>query len=452
MAHMNDMTVGSPTKDIVKFAVPLICGYILQQMYLVIDAAIVGRFIGVGALAGVGASSSVMFLIMGFCNGSCAGFAIPVAREFGAKDFHKMRCYVSNAVRISAVIAVVITVLTCIFCERILKIVNTQPEVFRDAYVFLMLNFLAIPFTIAYNILSGFIRALGDSKQPFYFLIASSVLNVALDLILIMCFGMGVEGAGVATMVSQAFASVLCWFYIRKHMTVLIPKGDELAYDDKKTGRLLNSGIPMGLQFSITAIGTIMLQSANNALGTVYMASFTASMRVKYLFTCVFENIGVAMATYCGQNIGARRIERIGLGIRSAMKITMVYFVLTIVVIYPFADEMMMLFVDPGEHEIINNASLYMRLSNWFFPLLGTLTVLRYSLQGLGYSNLSMLSGVMEMIARCGVSLWLVPALGFLGVCYGDPTAWAAADLFLIPAIIFVYKRLKKKIETSAEG
>lgn len=446
MPNINDMTVGSPTRDIIKFAVPLVGGYILQQMYLIIDAAIVGQFIGVDALAAVGASSSIMFLIMGFCNGSCAGFAIPVAQEFGAKDYSKMRAYVANAIRIVAVIAVVITIITAIFCERILKIVNTPEDIFHDAYLFLILNFLAIPFTMAYNILSGFIRALGDSKQPFYFLIASSLLNIGLDFILIMGLGMGVEGAGIATMLSQAFASVLCWIYIKKRMQILLPTGRERAYNDKMTGRLLMNGIPMGMQFSITAIGTIMLQSANNALGTVYVASFTAAMRVKYLFTCVFENIGVAMATYCGQNIGAQKLERIKLGIISAMKITMVYFLFTFIIIYPFADKMMLLFVQSGETEIIANASLYMRMSSYFFPALGTLTVMRYSLQGLGYSNLSVMSGVMEMIARCMVSLWLVPTFHFLGVCYGDPTAWIAADLFLIPAIYFVYKRLKRKI------
>lgn len=446
MANINDMTVGSPTRDIIHFAVPLICGYILQQMYLIIDAAIVGRFIGVNALAAVGASSSIMFLIMGFCNGSCAGFAIPVAQEFGAKDYSKMRAYVSNALRIAAVIAVVITIITCIFCERILKIVNTPADIFHDAWLFLMLNFLAIPFTIAYNILSGFIRALGDSKQPFYFLIASSGVNILLDFLLIIAFGMGVEGAGIATMLSQMFASALCALYIKKRMRILIPQGRERAYDDKKIGKLLNNGIPMGLQFSITAIGIIMLQSANNALGTVYVASFTAAMRVKYLFTCVYENIGVAMATYCGQNIGARKLERIKLGISSAVKIMLIYFAVTLIVIYFFADDMMLLFVKSTENEIISNAAMYMRISSYFFPVLGILTILRYSLQGLGFSNLSMLSGVMEMIARCGVSLWLVPAFLFLGVCYGDPTAWIAADLFLVPAIIIVYKKLKKRL------
>jgi putative MATE family efflux protein len=448
MGNINDMTVGSPTRDIIKFALPLICGYILQQMYLIIDAAIVGRWIGVGALAAVGASSSIMFLIMGFCNGSCAGFAIPVARSFGAKDFSDMRSYVSNALRISAVIAVVITVFTCIFCDRILKIVNTPTDVFHDAYIFLLLNFLAIPFTIAYNILSGFIRALGNSKQPFYFLIISSFVNIGLDVILILIIGMGVEGAGIATLLSQAFSGLLCWLYIKKKMHILIPTGEERRYDDHKVGRLLNSGIPMGLQFSITGIGIIMLQSANNALGTTFVAAFTASMRVKYLFTCVFENIGVAMATYCGQNIGAREVHRIALGIRSAIKIMLIYFVFTLILIVPFADYMMMLFVNPGETAIVSNAAMFMRISCYFYPVLGLLTILRYSIQGLGYSNLSMLSGVMEMIARCGVSIWIVPALHFLGVCYGDPMAWMAADLFLVPTMILIYRRLKTKVKS----
>lgn len=449
MPNINDMTVGSPTHGIIKFAVPLICGYILQQMYLIIDAAIVGRFIGVGALAAVGASSSIMFLIMGFCNGACVGFAIPVAQEFGAKDYVKMRRYVSNALRIVAVIAVVITVVTSIFCERILRVVNTPNDILHDAWLFLLLNFLAIPFTMGYNILSGFIRALGDSKQPFYFLIASSLVNIVLDFILILGFGLGVEGAGLATMLSQLFAALLCLLYIKKQMRILIPTGDERAYDDHLVGRLLNNGVPMGLQFSITAIGVIMLQSANNALGTVYVASFTASMRVKYLFTCVFENIGVAMATYCGQNLGARKMERIKLGIRSAMMIMMAYFVLTFIAIQPFADDMMLLFVDKSEAEIISNAAMYMRISCYFFPLLGVLTILRYSLQGLGFSNLSMMSGVMEMMARCGVSLWLVPTFLFLGVCYGDPAAWFAADVFLVPAVVFVYRKLKKRLSVA---
>ena len=445
MGNINDMTAGSPTRDIIRFAVPLVCGYILQQMYLIIDAAIVGRFVSVGALAAVGASSSVMFLIMGFCNGACSGFAIPVAQAFGARDFGSMRRYVANAVRLSAVIALIMTVLTCALCAPILRMVNTPAEIFSDAYVFLIMQFAAIPFTIAYNLLAGFIRALGNSKQPFYFLIFSSIVNILLDFLFIVFMRLGVEGVGLATMLSQGVSAYLCLSYIRRRLDALTPGPGERAYDRRMAATLLGNGLPMGLQFSITAVGSIMLQSANNALGTVYVAAFTASMRVKYLFTCVFENIGVAMATYCGQNIGARKVGRVALGVRSAMKITLVYFALTVALIMPFAEEMMMLVVDASETDIISNAALYMRVSNWFYPVLGLLTVLRYSIQGLGYSGLSMLSGVMEMLARCGVSLWLVPALGFLGVCYGDPVAWVAADVFLVPCMALLYRHLRRK-------
>ena len=445
MGNVNDMTVGSPTRDIVRFALPLVCGYILQQMYMVIDAAIVGRFIGVGALAGVGASSSIIFLIMGFASGACSGFAIPVAQAFGAKDYSDMRRYVANALRLSVIIALLMTAVTCLLCAPILRMVNTPDAIFADAYTFLFLQFLAIPFTIAYNLLSGFIRALGNSTTPFYFLIFSSMLNIVLDFLFIVGLHLGVEGVGFATMTAQACSAWLCWMYIRRHMALLIPMGEERRHDGRRALHLLNNGIPMGLQFSITAIGSIMLQSANNALGTVYVAAFTTAMRVKYLFTCVFENIGVAMATYCGQNIGARKVERIALGIRSAIKIMLVYFLFTVAVIWPFADEMMMLFVDDSRTDIIENAALFMRIANYFYPVLGLLTILRYSIQGLGYSNLSMLSGVMEMLARCGVSLWLVPALGFLGVIYGDPVAWISADVFLVPCIIILYRHLKRK-------
>ena len=237
--------------------------------------------------------------------------------------------------------------------------------------------------------------------------------------------GLGVEGAGIATWLSQGISVLLCIWFIKKKMQILIPKGEERKFDNKKVSILLNNGVPMGLQFSITAIGLIMLQSANNALGTVYVAAFTASMRIKYLFTCVFENIGVAMATYCGQNLGARKLDRIGQGVRAAIRMMLVYFVFTFLLIYPFADEMMMLFVDKGEAEVVTYAAQFMRIANYFYPCL--------------------LSGVMEMIARCGVSLWLVPALAWTGVCFGDPVAWVMADLFLIPAFLWLYKHLKKE-------
>lgn len=447
-APINDMTTGSPTRHILNFALPLIGGYLLQQLYLIIDAAIVGQFIGVNALAAVGSSSSIIFLILGFCNGCCCGFGIPVAQRFGAKDYASMRSYAANAIKLSAVISIIIMLITTVLCTYILQMIQTPKEIFKDAYTFLFIIFLGIPFTFFYNLLSSIMRALGDSKTPFFFLILSSVVNIIIDVILIIELRMGVEGAGIATVVSQGMAGFLCYLYMRKKIPMLTPNKDEQKWQKDKIKGLLGYGVPMGLQFSITGIGIIMLQSANNALGTLYVATFTVAMRIKYFFTCVFENLGVAMATYCGQNLGARKIPRVAMGIRSATKMMLIYFVFTFIVLYPFSKELSMIFVNSKETEILNLSELYMRISCFFYPVLGLLTIFRYSIQGLGYSKLAMTSGVCEMIARCAVSLWLIPAIKFIGVCYADPAAWICADLFLIPTGIYIYHRLKKEYGT----
>lgn len=444
-APVNDMTTGSPARHILNFALPLIGGYLLQQLYLIIDAAIVGKSIGVEALAAVGSSSSIIFLILGFCNGCCCGFGIPVAQRFGAKDYTAMRAYAANAIKLSFVISVIIMLITTALCTPILRMIQTPDEIFKDAYTFLFIIFLGIPFTFFYNLLSSIIRALGDSKTPFFFLILSSVVNIIIDVILIIELKMGVEGAGIATVVSQGLAGLLCFFYMRRKIPMLTPDGQEKKWQADKVKTLLNYGVPMGLQFSITGVGIIMLQSANNALGTLYVATFTVAMRIKYFFTCVFENLGVAMATYCGQNLGARKIPRVSMGIRSATKMMFIYFLFTFAVLYPFSKELSMIFVDSGQTAILNLSEEYMRISCFFYPVLGLLTIFRYSIQGLGYSKLAMTSGVCEMVARCAVSWWLIPAVGFLGVCYADPAAWICADLFLIPTGIYIYHKLKKE-------
>lgn len=444
MANVRDMTKGSPARNILYFALPLVLGYVLQHLYQVVDAAIVGRWVGVEGLAAVGASSSIMFLFLGFCNGACAGFSVPVAQAFGAKEYSLMRQYVANAIRIGIWISVLLTIPICVLCSPILRLVNVPDDIFHQAWIYLMLQFLGIPLAIAYNLLAGFIRSLGNSKEPFYFLLVSSATNIILDLIFVIVFKWGVFGAGFATLISQVVSVSLCYSFIIRQMKMLIPVGEERRYDSDHVTHLLNNGIPMGLQFSITGIGVIMLQSANNALGTMYVAAFTASMRVKYVFTTVFENIGVAMATYCGQNIGGRRLDRVKSGLKAATGIMLVYFVITFAVIFPFSDEMMALFVDPSQRQIIDLASQYMRISNYFYPVLGMLTIFRYSIQGLGYSTLSLMSGVMEMLARCAVSIWMVPAMGFMGVCLGDPAAWCAADLFLFPAMYFLLRHLEQ--------
>lgn len=440
---------------IVRFALPLVLGYVLQQMYLLVNAVIAGRWLGVGALAAVGASTSVMFLVMGFCNGCCAGLSIPIARAFGASRscggvsravaLRRMRQYVSGAVRVAVLSSVVLTLVACVLCSRILVWLNTPSDIFSDARIFLLLQFLTIPLTMGYNLLAGFMRAVGNSRQPFYYLIAASLLNVVLDLLLIVVLGMGVAGAGVATWLSQAFAAFMCAWFIRRRMRFLVPRGDERRVRRGRLLVLLNNGVPMGLQFSITGIGIIMLQGANNALGTEYVASFTAAMRVKYLFTCVFENVGVAMATYCGQNVGARNMGRVSRGVWSALCLLALYTAVVFAIVELGADAMMRVFVDAGEETIVSHAALLMRLACYFYPCLAVLTLMRYSIQGMGYSDLSMLSGVAEMLARVGVSVWLVPSLAWLGVCLGDPVAWMAADCFLVPCYLLLFRRLRRR-------
>ena len=333
MAPTSDMTVGSPARCILLFALPLIGGNLLQQLYTVVDAVIVGRFLGVGALAAVGASWAVMFLIMGFCNGACAGFAIPVAQAFGAHDHTIMRRHVACSLRLAAIIALGFTAVTTLLCRHILLWVRTPADIMADAHTFFLFQLLSIPFIIAYNMLASLLRAVGNSRQPFYYLIMASMLNIVLAIVFIVFMGMGVAGVGLATMVSQAVAALACGAYIRRRATLLIPRRGEWRHEAGETRHILANGVPMGLQFSITGIGIIMLQTANNSLGTICVAAFTASMRVKYLFTCVFENIGAAMATYCGQNIGARRLDRVGRGIRAALLLSMAYFVVTAILI-----------------------------------------------------------------------------------------------------------------------
>lgn len=451
-----DMTTGSPARGIVAFALPLIAGYVLQQLYLLINAVIAGRWLGVDALAAIGASTSVMFLVMGFCNGCCAGLAIPIAQAFGASRtphpalrasaLRRMRQCVAAATRIALRCAALLTVATCLLATPILRALNTPADIFAPAHTFLLLQLLTIPLTMAYNLLAGFMRAVGNSRKPFHYIILASLLNIVLDLLLIVQLGMGVEGAGIATLIAQATAAALCLRFIRRRMTLLIPAPSERKPNHQRTRQLLNNGLPMGLQFSITGIGIIMLQSANNALGTTYIAAFTAAMRVKYLFTCVFENLGVAMATYCGQNIGARNLPRVARGMRTAIALLALYTLAVLAIVQPGADAMMTLFASPGEQHIVPHAAQLMRLATYFYPALALLALLRYSIQGLGFANLAMLSGVTEMIARAAVSLFLVPALAWLGVCLGDPVAWLAADCFLVPCYLMLMRHLRKTI------
>lgn len=443
MGNLKEMTSGKALPLIFSFAMPVLLANLLQQTYSLIDAAIVGKFLGIGAFSAVGASTSVIFLIIGFCNGCCAGFGIPVAQKFGARDYSTMRRYVAISLQLAAVMSVIIAIVTCIYCKDILRIMQTPENIFTDAYFYLLVTFIGVPCTFFYNLLSSIIRALGDSKTPFWFLLFSTVLNVILDLVCILVFKWGVAGAAIATLLSQGISAVLCFIYMYRRFEILKSTPDERKFQSKLAGNLLWIGVPMGLQFSITAIGSIMLQSANNALGSTSVAAFASAVRIKSFFMCPFESLGIAMATFTGQNYGAGKPKRIWEGIKASGLMMIVYAVFAFAVLMLTAGQLTLMFVDPHETEVISKAVFYMHVSCSFFPILGILCILRYTIQGAGFTNLAMLSGVSEMIARTLVSIYAVPAFGFTAVSFGDATAWLAADLFLIPAFIYVYHKIR---------
>lgn len=444
MAQLKEMTSGPSLPLILNFTFPLLLGNLLQQTYSLVDAAIVGRFLGIDALASVGASTSVVFLILGFCNGCCGGFSIPVAQKFGAHDYVTMRRYVSVSLKLTAVMSVMVAIVTSLLCGFILRSMQTPGNIFDGAYIYLLITFIGVPCTFFYNLLSCIIRALGDSKTPFWFLLLSTVLNIVLDLFCILVLNWGVAGAGIATVFSQGLSAVLCYIYMRRKFDILKTEPEDRRFRKKLARQLLSIGVPMGLQFSITAIGSIMLQSANNALGTACVAAFTAAMRIKMFIMCPLDALGMAMATYSGQNYGAGKPDRIWMGIKSAIMMMVVYSVIIAIIMWGFSDKFAQLFISPTETEIITDTAYFLHINASFFVLLGLLSILRYSIQGVGYTQLSMFSGVAEMVARVLVSLFLVPALKFQGVCLGDPTAWLFANLFLVPAFFYVYRQLKK--------
>ncbi len=444
-----DLTVGSPLKLILGFALPTLFGLLFQQMYNMVDAMIVGRLLGANALAAVGSTGSISFLIIGFCTGVCSGFAIPVAREMGAGEHSKMRRYVANAAYLSAAFALVMTVATGLACRAILTAMDTPADIFADAWRYIFIVFMGIPATYLYNLLAGVLRSLGDSRTPVYFLALSSVLNIALDLAFILWSGLGVAGAALATVLSQAVSGLACLAYAGRRFPILRLSRAERRADKKLCRDLCVMGVPMGLQFSITAVGSIILQTAVNGLGSLYVAAQAAGAKLQNLLYCPLDALGAAMATYCGQNVGAGKLDRLGKGVRASVAVGCAYALVSFAAMMAFAPGCAAWFTDPGEDtaQLIALVSRFIRTLTAFFPALALVVILRMSIQGMGYSVLAILSGAMEMIARMSVSWLLVPAFGFSAVCFASPSAWMCADLFLIPACVVCIRRLRRHQE-----
>lgn len=441
-----DLTVGSPFKLIWGFSIPLIVGLLFQQFYNLVDTLIVGRYLGVNALAGVGATGSVGFLIIGFLVGVCSGCTIPVAQKFGAKDYSEMRKYVANCFWVGLVIATLLTVTVCVLCKPILTWMKTPDDIFQYSYQYIFIIFLGIPAVYLYNILFAIIRSMGNSKVPLFFLVICSFMNIGLDILFIVFFKAGVAGAAIATVISQFVAAMLCIIYIKTKLDILHIQKEEWSPSAPHIKTLCSMGLAMGMQYSITAIGAVILQASVNTLGAVSVAAVTAASKVSNFFGCTYDALGTTMSTYGGQNVGAKKLDRLGKGLKDCIIIGMIYSIMCLIIVYFYGGVLTGLFIDEPSGELLSKSYQFLLINAAFFPLLALVNIVRYMIQGMGYSGLAVLAGVFEMIARTLVAFLIVPVFGFTGACFASPLAWVFADAFLIPAYVFVRKRLERNI------
>ncbi len=440
-----DLTKGRPLPQILRFALPLVLGTVFQQLYSFVDTVIVGRCLGSNALGAVGTTYSLNFLILGFIQGACVGFGIPVAETFGAKDREGLQKYLFNGALLCVLLSVVFTILTTLLSGVLLSLMHTPAELYDDAVLYIRIIFLGIPATVLYNYGSSVLRSMGDSKHPFYFLLAASVLNIAMDYILIVPFGMGVDGAAIATVLSQLLSGVLCalWFFGKT------ARQEQL--DFRKAGKLLSGtcccrlayiGFPMGFEYSVSAIGAVIMQDAINLLGTTAVAAQTAGEKIRQMFTLPMESVGMAMATYVGQNHGAGKHERIRQGIKDGCRIQLVYCVVAWLVIFFLKPYAVGLVLGKADAAVTEEAIQYLSVISCFFILHGLLMVFRNTLQGYGYSVQAVISGVGELLGRSIGSLLAIQAgLGYLGICLSNPLAWGLALLY---CVVMVYRISEK--------
>lgn len=442
-----DLTVGKPLFQILRFALPLVLGTLFQQLYSFADTVIVGRCLGTDALGAVGTTYSLNFLILGFVQGACVGFGIPVAETFGAKDQGGLRKYLFNGALLCVVLSVVFTLFTTLMAGPLLQLIHTPEELYADAVLYIRIIFLGIPATVLYNYASSVLRAMGDSQHPFYFLLAASVLNIGLDYLLIVSIGMGVDGAAIATVLSQLLSGGLCafWFFTRTaKQEELTFRGQSSLLSAGHCKRLAYIGFPMGFEYSVSAIGAVIMQDAINLLGSTAVAAQTAGEKIRQMFTLPMESVGMAMATYVGQNHGAHRTDRIQQGIKDGCTIQLTYCVAAWVVIFfvkPYAVGLVLGDADPA---VTAGAIQYLAIMSLLFCFHGLLMIFRNTLQGLGYSVQAIISGVGELIGRSlGGLLAVKTGLGYVGICLSNPFAWGLAMLYCM----FMVRRVLKREE-----
>lgn len=441
-----DMTVGKPSSVIISFTIPILIGNIFQQFYNMADAIIVGRCVGNRALAAVGSTGTFMFLIYGLVTGMTVGFTVSTAQRFGAGDMDGMRKSVASAIKLAAIVTALMTAVTMIFMRPMLRLMNTPSDIFDDAYSYIMIICAGIAAQVLYNMLSAILRALGNSKTPLYFLILSALLNIGLDLVFIKIFRMGAAGAAYATVISQLIAGIASFIYIIAKVPLLHLRKEDWAYDRVLVGNQLKVGFPMALQYSITAIGITMVQAALNKLGSTAVASYTAAGKIEQIAGQAYVAIGTTMATYCAQNRGAGRIDRIKEGFRSATCMGFIYSIIAGALIFFFGKYMTYLFVSEDISEVIGYVDTYLRCISLFFIPLTIVNVHRNGIQGMGFGVLPMMAGVAELIGRGVASVVAAHYRSYIGICMGGPAAWVLAAALLIWMYHMVIRKLEKQV------
>ena len=442
----NDMTVGNPMKIIFGFTLPIFIGNVFQQFYNMADAVIVGKFVGNKALAAVGSTGTIMFLIYGFVVGMTAGFTVLTAQKFGAGDMKGMRKTVAGAGILSFVVGVLLTILFMAFMKPLLILMNTPSDIFADAYSYIMIVSGGILAQMLYNLLSSILRALGNSKLPLVFLIISALLNIVLDLVFIVGFGMGAKGAAVATVIAQGVSGILCLFYIIAKIPILHLKREDLDVGSTIYKNQLRIGVPMALQYSITAIGTMMVQSSLNILGSTLVAAYTAAGKIEQVVTQAYVAMGTTMATYAAQNMGAGSVKRIREGFKACTVIGVVYSFVAAGFIMTVGKYMTYLFVSEDVDIIMNSVDIYLKCIGIFFIPLAVVNIYRNGIQGLGYGLLPMMAGVAELIGRGVVAVIAGAKRSYPGVCLAGPAAWVLAGGLLIVMYYFIMNVNMRKI------
>lgn len=447
---MWDLTKGSPIKKIIMFTIPLLIGNLFQQLYNVADTLIVGRTISVHALAAVGATDSLFALIIGFAQGMTAGLTILTAQYYGSRDEKSVKQSFATNIIISIVVSVLLTVLGVLFARPILELMETPRDIINDAQQFIVFCFWGITATVLYNLFNNTLRALGNSRTPLFFLALACVVNIVLDFTFIVIFHMGVAGAGLASVVAQGFSGILCLIYIKRYIPLLVLSRRDFSYNRHKVKRHLQLGLPMGFQTSVISIGAVIVQIMLNTLGSDAVAAYTAAGRIDFLATQLTLSFGMTMATFAAQNLGAGQFERIRTGVKQTALFSGALSVVMGALIIAFGVPLCHLFVGDQQPAVTQMAQTYFYYNSSLYVLLALLFIIRYTLQGLGYSLAPTLAGIMELLMRLFAGMILIRQLGFAGASMANPLAWLGALLVLIYPYFSTTRRLKQSTLSNA--